>query len=99
MKMTDILIIGAGQSGLALGRQLQNTAYRSLLVEGAPCVGDSWRNRYDSLTLFTTNELSSLPDFPILGDSEGFLNHNEFADYLEAYARHFDLGFSKNLNP
>ncbi len=91
MKTTDVLIIGAGQSGLALGHQLHKRRYRFLLVEAAPRVGDNWRNRYDSLFLFTTNELSSLPDYPIPGDPESSSSHHEFGDYLEAYARHFEM--------
>src|SRR5262245_26417186 len=96
MKTTDVLVIGAGQSGLAMGRQLQKGPHRFLLVEGTPRVGDNWRNRYDSLVLFTTNELSSLPDFPIPGDPESYLNHDQFGDYLESYARHFELPVELN---
>lgn len=98
MDVTDVLIIGAGQSGLALGQQLQRRRSRFLLVEATPRIGDNWRNRYESLSLFTTNELSSLPEFPIPGDPAGYLRRDEFGDYLEAYARHFDLPVKVNTH-
>lgn len=87
----DVLIVGASQSGLTMGYQLQKGKHSFRLVDATPRVGDAWRNRYDSLRLFTTNELSSLPGFPIPGDPEGYLTHNEFGDYLESYSRHFNL--------
>jgi putative flavoprotein involved in K+ transport len=96
LKTTDILIIGAGQSGLALGYQLHKRRYRFLLVDAAPRVGDNWRNRYDSLVLFTTNELSSLPDLPIPGDPESYTSRKDFGDYLEAYARYFEMPVELN---
>lgn len=91
MKKTDVLIIGAGQAGLAMGYHLKQTSLRFLLVDGASRVGDSWRRRYDSLTLFTPRALSSLPDLPIQGDPQGYASRDEFADYLEGYARYFNL--------
>jgi cation diffusion facilitator CzcD-associated flavoprotein CzcO len=49
----DILVIGAGQAGLALGFHLKKTPFRFQLVERNARVGDSWRKRYASLVLFT----------------------------------------------
>ena len=57
----DILIIGAGQAGLALGYHLKQTPLRFELVEGHRRIGDSWRKRYDSLELFTPRSYSALP--------------------------------------
>ncbi len=51
--MLDVLIIGGGQAGLALGYHLKRTSYRVQIVEGNARIGDSWRKRYDSLVLFT----------------------------------------------
>ena len=47
----DVLIVGAGQSGLALAARLKNMGVPSLIVEKNPRVGDQWRKRYDSLRL------------------------------------------------
>ncbi len=91
MEKTGVLIIGAGQAGLAMGYQLQKYTSRFLLVDGNECIGDSWRKRYDSLLLFTPRSLSALPGLELKGDQQGYASRDEFAGYLEMYARQFDL--------
>jgi putative flavoprotein involved in K+ transport len=87
----DILIIGGGQAGLAMGFHLKETPFRFRIVERHPRVGDSWRNRYASLVLFTPRAYSALPGLAVPGDPEGFPTKDEMADYLEAYAERFEL--------
>lgn len=88
---TDVLIIGAGQAGIALAYRLKATPLRSLLLERHDRIGTSWRNRYDSLTLFTPRSLSALADKPLAGDPLGYATRDEFAAYLEAYVEQFSL--------
>jgi putative flavoprotein involved in K+ transport len=87
----DILVIGAGQAGLALGFHLRRTSFRFQLVDRNPRVGDSWRKRFDSLVLFTPRAYSALPGLAVPGDPDTYPTKDEMADYLEAYANHFDL--------
>jgi putative flavoprotein involved in K+ transport len=87
----NVLVIGAGQAGLALGYHLKRTPLRFELVERHARVGDSWRNRYASLVLFTPRAYSALPGLAVPGDPDGFPTKDEMADYLETYADHFDL--------
>src|SRR5919199_464604 len=87
----DVLVIGAGQAGLAMGYHLKQTPYRFQIVDRNPRLGDSWRNRYDSLVLFTPRAYSALPGLPVPGDPDGYPTKDEIADYLEQYADHFDL--------
>ena len=89
MDGTNILIIGAGQAGLAMAYYLRRAKLSFQLVEGNLRLGDSWRNRYDSLTLFTPRSLSGLPGLPLEGDPNGNASRDEFADYLERYATQF----------
>ena len=89
--MMDVLIIGAGQAGLALGYYLRQTPLRCQLVERHDRIGDSWRRRYDALELFTPRAYSALPGLALAGDPDGYPSKDEVAAYLEAYARHFDL--------
>jgi putative flavoprotein involved in K+ transport len=84
-------VIGAGQAGLALGRQLRQRGLQFRLVERNARVGESWRQRFDSLTLFTPRAYSALPGMPMPGDPDGYPSKDEMADYLEAYAARFDL--------
>jgi len=87
----DVLVVGAGQAGLALGRNLQQQEARFLLVDAGARVGDVWRNRWDSLRLFTPAEHDGLPDLPFPGRSGTYPGKDAVADYLESYAAAFDL--------
>src|SRR5215213_4504008 len=87
----DVLIIGGGQAGLAMGYHLKKAPFSFRIVERHPRVGDSWRNRYASLVLFTPRAYSALPGLPVPGDPEGFPTKDEMADYLETYAERFEL--------
>ncbi|HRQ77100.1 MAG TPA: NAD(P)/FAD-dependent oxidoreductase [Gemmatimonadaceae bacterium] len=87
----DVLIVGAGQAGLALGRELERAGVDFLLLDAARAVGDSWRARWDSLRLFTPAEHSSLPGLPFPARRGHFPTKDEVADYLQAYAAAFNL--------
>ena len=93
---TDILIIGAGQAGLVLAYHLRESGLRYQLIERSANIGTSWRNRYDGLTLFTPRLFSALPGMVLQGDPQGYATRDEFADYLETYAKHFN--FPVHLN-
>jgi putative flavoprotein involved in K+ transport len=88
---TDILVIGGGQAGLAMGYFLRTNGCRFQILERHQRIGDSWRRRYDSLKLFSTREYSSLPGLSLQGDKDGFASKDEIAQYLEDYASHFGI--------
>lgn len=88
---TDVLIIGAGQSGLALGYQLQQRGRQVLLVDRNDRIGDSWRGRWDSLKLYSPASRDALPGLPFPAGRTAYPTKDEMADYLEAYAGRFDL--------
>jgi putative flavoprotein involved in K+ transport len=87
----DVLVVGAGQAGLALGRYLQKRGLRFLLLDARERVGDVWRSRWDSLRLYTAAEYDGLPDLPFPAERGTCPGKDDVADYLEHYARHFDL--------
>jgi putative flavoprotein involved in K+ transport len=87
----ETLVIGGGQAGLATGYQLSQRDLPYKIIDANERVGDAWRNRWDSLRLFTPNRLNRLPGMPFPGYHWGFASKNEMADYLESYARKFDL--------
>lgn len=86
-----VLVIGAGQAGLAAGYYLRQAGLQFVVVDAHPRVGDSWRHRYASLTLFTPRQFSALPGLPLSGNREQYPGRDEFAAYLETYAEHFGL--------
>jgi putative flavoprotein involved in K+ transport len=87
----DVLVIGGGQAGLATAYHLRSTGLRFEVVERNSRIGDSWRARYDSLSLFTPRAYSALPGMSLEGDPDGYATKDEVADYLERYASRFAL--------
>jgi putative flavoprotein involved in K+ transport len=85
-----VVVVGAGQAGLAMGYFLKRREQRFLIVE-ASTVASAWRARWDSLTLFTSRRYSGLPGLPFPGDPDGYPTRDEVIAYLEEYAAHFDL--------
>lgn len=87
----DTIVVGAGQAGLALGQQLAAHDEDFLILDGSARVGDVWRNRWDSLRLFTPAAYSGLPGMPFPARPSHIPDKDEVADYLERYAERFDL--------
>jgi len=87
----DVVVIGAGQAGLSVGHHLARLGLSFVILEAQPRIGDSWRQRWDSLRLFTPAKFDSLDGWPYPGNPNYFPTKDEMADYLEAYAAHFKL--------
>jgi len=82
----DVLVIGAGQSGLSMAWHLARRGVRYLLVDAAPEVGHSWRTRWDSLRLFTSARYDGLPGGGFPGAQDTYPSKDQVADYLSGYA-------------
>jgi putative flavoprotein involved in K+ transport len=87
----DVVIVGAGQAGLALGYYLAQQGLRFVILDGAQAVGDSWRKRYDSLRLFTPAQYNNLPGLAFPAEPDSYPTKDDVADYLALYARTFHL--------
>jgi putative flavoprotein involved in K+ transport len=87
----ETLVIGGGQAGLATGYHLSRRGLDYAVVDANERIGDAWRNRWDSLRLFTPSWFNGLPGMPFPGYDWAFPSKDEMADYLESYARHFDI--------
>jgi putative flavoprotein involved in K+ transport len=85
------IVIGGGQAGLAAGYQLALQNENFIILDERPRTGDAWRNRWDSLHLFTPGQLDGLPGMPFPKPDNYFPSKDEVADYLEEYARQFHL--------
>lgn len=91
MKTYEVIVVGAGQAGLAMGYYLVKKGISCLLIDKHKRIGDVWRERYDSLVLFTPRKQSDLPGLPFPGERSGLPAKDEVADYLERYAAHHSL--------
>ena len=87
----DTIVIGAGQSGLATGYFLRKAGRDFIILDANQRIGDAWRNRWDSLRLFTPARYDGLAGMPFPAPPHYFPTKDEMADYLEAYASHFNL--------
>jgi putative flavoprotein involved in K+ transport len=87
----QVVVIGGGQAGLSVGYCLRQRGLSFVILEGQPRVGDSWRKRWDSLRLFTPARYDGLIGLPFPAPPSSFPTKDQMADYLEAYATHFEL--------
>lgn len=94
-KQYDLVIIGGGQAGLAAAYYARRYGLSYIVLEASQMIGQSWQNRYDSLTLFTPRAYSALPGLLLPGDAHGYPTKNEVATYLQQYATCFDLAVAR----
>ena len=87
----EAVVIGAGQGGLAAGHHLARRGIDFAILDANERIGDNWRTRYDSLRLYSPAKYDGLPGMPMPLPGHVFPTGNEMADYLESYARRFDL--------
>ena len=88
---TDVLVIGAGQAGLSAGYHLQRQGIDYRIVEADQRVGDVWRRRYDSLTLYSPAGWDALPGMRFPLPKRQFPTGQQMGEYLGSYADHFGL--------
>ena len=92
----DVAVVGGGQAGLAIGHYLRQQGCRFVILERASELAPAWRERWDSLTLFTARRYSALPGLPFPGDPDGYPTRDEVISYLERYAKTFELPIELN---
>ena len=89
----DVVIIGGGQGGIALGARLRQLGVATIIVERNERPGDSWRKRYKSLALHDPVWYDHLPyiDFP--KNWPVFSPKDKVGDWLEMYAKVMELNY------
>lgn len=90
-KRIQTIVIGGGQAGLSVGYHLKKQGLPFHILDANQRIGDAWRNRWDSLRLFTPARYAGLPGLPFPAKGGAFPTKEDMADYLEDYAGHFDL--------
>ena len=84
--VTDVVVIGGGQSGLAAARALQTQGISPVVLEAEPEPAGSWPRYYDSLALFSPARYSGMPGLDFPGDPDHYPHRDEVARYLRRYA-------------
>ena len=87
----ETIVVGGGQAGRAVGYHLSQQNLAFAILDANLRVGDAWRNRWDSLRLFSPSQFNGLQGMPYPAPAHTFITKDEMADYLEQYAAHFGL--------
>ncbi|KAM3356792.1 putative indole-3-pyruvate monooxygenase YUCCA3 [Capsicum galapagoense] len=86
------VIVGAGPSGLAVGAGLKQQGVPFVILDRANCIASLWQNRtYDRLKLHLPRQFCELPYFPFPKNFPEYPTKYQFINYLESYAKNFEI--------
>ena len=88
--VTDVVVIGGGQSGMAAARALQARGISPVVLEAGPEPIGSWPHYYDSLTLFSPVGYSSMAGLDFPGHPDHYPHRDDVVSYLRRYAAGLD---------
>ena len=91
----DVVVIGGGQAGLALGYYLRRTDLNWMIVDDQEGPGGAWRHTWDSLRLFSPARWSSLPGRLMDGGDDEYPTRDQLLTYLAWYEDHYELGIDR----
>lgn len=91
MKTFDVVVIGGGQSGLAVGYYLRRSGLSFIILDQESVPGGAWLHAWDSLRLFSPAQWSSLPGFIMPGGTDYYPTRSEVIDYLSEYESRYSL--------
>jgi putative flavoprotein involved in K+ transport len=92
----EVVVVGGGHAGLAIGYFLAQQGRDFAILEAAAEPAGAWRERWDSLKLFTPARYNGLPGLAFPGDPDRYPSRDDVVAYLTDYARHFDLPVELN---
>ena len=89
----EVVVIGGGQGGIALGARLRRLDVPTIIVEKNARAGDSWRKRYKNLCLHDPVWYDHLPYLEFPDDWPVFSPKDKLGDWLEAYTKIMELNY------
>ena len=90
-RLLDAVVLGGGQAGLAIAWHLKHQGLRFVVLEAGSDLGHTWRDRWDSLKLFTPAQYDGLPGMPFPAPADTYPTKDPVANYLQTYVTAFDL--------
>jgi cation diffusion facilitator CzcD-associated flavoprotein CzcO len=87
----DVVIVGAGQAGLAVAYYLRRSGLRYVILDAQAGPGGSWRHSWDSLALFSPAQWSSLPGWIMPGGSRDYPSRDALLAYITEYEKRYAL--------
>ncbi len=91
MPENDIVIVGGGPAGLTAAGALKSAGLEAVVLDRDDRIGGSWSRRYERLHLHTVRAFSGLAGFPLPRRLPQYVSKDQYAQYLQDYARHFGL--------
>jgi thioredoxin reductase (NADPH) len=95
-KIVDLLVIGAGPTGLACAIEAQRAGLTALLIDKG-CLCNSLFHYPSNMTFFTTPELLEIGDMPFSSPNQK-PNRNEALEYYRKVAEHYSLDIRQYEN-
>ena len=87
----DVVVIGGGQAGLAVGYFLRRTGLSFVILDAEDGPGGAWRHAWRSLRLFSPAAWSSLPGWQLGGGEREYPDRDSVLDYLARYEERYAL--------
>jgi cation diffusion facilitator CzcD-associated flavoprotein CzcO len=98
MRNGSVISVGGGPAGLSTAGALKAVGVQSVILDRDARIGASWLRRYDRLHLHSVSRLSGLAHFAIPKHYPKYVSKDQYAQYLQLYANHFELHVLLNTN-
>src|SRR5690625_402268 len=91
MNFHDVIVVGAGQSGLSVAYFLRRTQHSVLLLDAEVQGGGAWQHAWESLRLFSPASWSSIAGWPMPRSDQEYPHRDEVIDYLRRYEERYSF--------
>src|SRR4051812_19681007 len=97
-KQYDVIVVGGGQSALATAYYLKKTGLDYIILDKEKTSGGAWLHAWDTLTLFSPADTSSLPGWLMPQARNIFPTKEEVLYYLSEYETRYSFNIHRPVN-